>query len=387
MEIWIVSYEDWSLPVQVQWLEQSDVASVNLCPTVPLLGLQTKALKDRLSMLGEFRNESWWILKTVLNANGKKITGDPELFVVWRPIEARVKYRSGEQNKNRDEFFAEYARTGIINDPGKAEVVFISFQKHMISWMLNHQRPVDLGFCDLYPVPYRPNWKQLLLQRVQGLRAAGRLKHLTNRDMAQMTVEKMVKEGIADEMIDPKFLFWCKKDGHMYWSIEARPRSMWWRMVKAVEMAKKNKRHGALYLESVADTMKRCLPHSLELYVAHLHQISIPFVRLAKSFRSRAGVFVQRSKTNSVMCFPARHSSREPAQADYVEEKGTVLDDLSTDSFVSALSPVQRDRLAMRDAREDVDRATSERIRSRAGEADAESAVSATEARTDGVSL
>lgn len=352
-ETWIVSDENWSLPVIVEWPEQNDVAAVRVSD-LPMLSIQRHALETKLHSAGKFRNDAWWILRSVLQVIGHAITDDAEKYVVWRPLDARVKFRSGPHNADRDEFFAEYARNGIVSDPVKAEVIFVSFCKHMLSWMLNEQRPVQLGFCDLYAVPYRPNWKQLLFQRQQGRKV------LPKTVLNRASMNDMVERGVPDDLIDPKLIFWNKPDAHMYWSIEARPRSMWWRMVKAVELAKKAKRHGGVYLESVSDTLKRLLPQSMELYASYLQQVSVPWVKLAASVRSRSGSFV-RKEPASKMCKPATFSYHEPAthvRREGAEESAT-LDHVSSAAFVSTLSDLQRERLDMRDARADLAKSTN----------------------------
>lgn len=347
-EIWMLRDEDWCLPVEVTWLHQSDVACVNFVTALPMLAIQRAALATRLGLIGKLRDERWWVLRSVLESSAQLIVGDPEREIIWRPIEARVKFRSGEHNADRDEFFAEYARSGMINDPVKAEVIFVSFCKHMLSWMLNHQKPVSLGFADLYAVPYRPNWKQLVFQRQQGKKTAANKAAFTRKELAASSVAKLIERGTGDELLDPKLLFWCQKDGHMYWSIEARPRSMWWRMVKALETAKKAKRHGGLYLEGIGDTMKRCLPQTLELYGAYLQQVALPFVKLATSVRRRSGLFVPKASKKEMLGAPVL-PMREPATHGDKEGESTVLDHVSSSAFLSTLSDIQRDRLEVRD--------------------------------------
>jgi len=350
METWMVNEEAWSLPIAVGWPEQTDVAAVTVFTELPLLNIQRQALEAKLNSAGSYRDGTWWILRPVLMAMAQPAI-EPEQQIVWRAIPPMTFRASPEVN--RSEFITEYARTGIVNDPVKAEIIWVSFCKHGLSWMLNHQRPVPMGFCDLYAVPYRPNWKSFLFHMQQGKQTSGGKRILSDRQLLQTTIEKLIERGTADDLMDPKLIFWCKKDSHMYWSIEARPKNMWWRMIKAVEIAKKARRHGAVYLGSVGDTMKRLLPQTLELYASYLQQVTQPFVRLATATRRSHGKFARASRG-----FLARAGFSRSESAAYRgrRETGVVLDDVSSAAFVSTLSNLQREKLAMRDAREDLAR-------------------------------
>lgn len=356
-ETWILCDENWALPVSVDWPGQQDMAGVRYIPGFPLLNIQREAIAARLQPIGMLREDAWWVLREHLEVIASPTTEDPERVVIWRPVEARVKYRSGPHNTNRDEFFAEMARTSIINDPVKCEVLWVSFCKVVLSWMLNNQRPVPMGFCDLYAVPMRPNWKQIIFQKQQGRQTAGGKAKLNRTQLAESSVNKLIDRGTGDDLLDPKLLFWCKKDEHMYWSIEARPKNMWWRMVKALELAKKKKRRGGFYLAGIADTMKRLLPQTLDLYASFLQQASLPFIRLASTVRSSGGQF-KKGRSLVRLVGEARFAYQEPAT--YVRREGgeesVTLADVPSSAFMSSLSDIQQERLSVRDARADLEK-------------------------------
>lgn len=356
-DTWIVTDEHWSLPVAVEFPEQTDVAAVRFLPGFPLLGIQRDALAAKLNSAGKYRDEVWWILRTVLQAIALQTTEDPERLLLWRPTEARVKYRTDPKSTNRDEFFAQMARMSIVNDPVKCEVLWVSFMKVALSWMLNSQRPVPMGFCDLYAVPYQPNWKSQLFGTLRQRRALGdrSMPKFTSKELLASTPEKLIKNNVPDEMLNPQLLFWCKKDDHMYWSIEARPRNMWWRMIKAVELAKKKKRRGAAYVVGVADTMKRLLPQTLELYASWLQQVTLPCVRLATYRDYRRGAFLSRLK-KKVLRKAELPNNSFAQMGNEARTPNVVLDDVSSAAFLSALPDIQRERLAMRNAGADMER-------------------------------
>ena len=50
------------------------------------------------------------------------------------------------------------SETGVISLP-QMKLVWEVMQEKMLDQLINQQRSIDLGFAEIYPVPYRANWK------------------------------------------------------------------------------------------------------------------------------------------------------------------------------------------------------------------------------------
>lgn len=346
MNTWIINEQDWSLPVAVAWPDEGDMVNVHL-DRVPLLKIQVEALEKKLATVGSKQMSGWWLMKSQLDEIAHPCAGDPEREVIWRPGPA-PRFKPGVD----DGFIKSYCRTGLISDPAQAALVFHSFTRHMLSWLLNEQRPVNLGFAELLPVPLRANWLTVLHQKNSGKFSSK--KSEWRKITAAPTPEKLFAFGAADTLIDPQLFAWCRKDEHLYWSIHTRPKKMWWRMVKAVEMEKKKRLRLAYYKNSV-NTVKHHLPKLIETYASFLQQVCLPFLRLAtgshrwnKKARFRAVSRASYLAPAETVSGAAVHDVKRGAAP------GPVLDDLSTVALLSAVPPLQRAALDMRDARESV---------------------------------
>lgn len=323
-EIWSLSGPFWVLPVSVEWPEgQRDIAAIRIGGGIKLLDVQREVAVERLKAIGaEFYNNRWMLMRPLL----EKFCSpegwiDPETIVEWRPLD-RVKYRSvpageRERYKNLDEFFHEFSKTGWINNPYKAEVLWMAFCKHALHWLVNEQKPVDMGFCTLFPLPVRANWKSLLLQR-----------HIEYG--TELNLSKLIWP-IAEEIFDPQFNAWDKRKRHIYWTLEVLPGRAWFRATIRYERARKY-RNGRLkgelkkYAGAIKDSIKRSLPQLAKCYAAYLSQIKKPGARLAAELLAsgKASQAARRGRCDPVRVPPAAvvpsgYDARVQAQVPPVE--------------------------------------------------------------------
>jgi hypothetical protein len=339
-ELWLIGEPSWSFPLDLQRLDGQDV--VGVCPSdIPILAVQRSVIYAKLSSIASYNEGRWWLLESELRKHASHVTGDPESFVTWCPMEPRVEFRTSGENS---EFFKSYAIEGVLRDPFQAEIVFNSFCKFMLHWMLNKQKSVDLGFCELCPVPYRPNWYQMILEK--DLALAAQVKLDGKHEWLSAGFTSLVGRNIPEHLLDPKLTFWNVEDKHFYWSIAARPKSLWWRMVKLVERARAGKHRGG-YGIKVGETLKRMLPQSMRLYASFLQQVRLPYSRLAaRKFGSDKEDTV--SKTVPPVNLPVSIGTASE------KEPSTVLDDVQTASCVSAVSDLQQGKLDVRNPWEKV---------------------------------
>ena len=59
---------------------------------------------------------------------------------------------------NAEKLLKTVAETGVISLP-QMKLVWEVLQEKMLDQMVNGRESVDLGFAELYPIPYRANWK------------------------------------------------------------------------------------------------------------------------------------------------------------------------------------------------------------------------------------
>lgn len=250
------------------------------------MDVQRKTAEDRLKVIGaEWRDNRWHLPRLNLERFCKpEGEADPQSVVEWRPPE-RVKYRklrAGlcgaeriERFRCRDEFFHEFAKSGWFKSPLSAETYFMAFCKHMLHTLVNEQKPVDLGFALICPVPLRVNWKALLLQR-----------HLKNSVAPPRVANSELLQMVAQEVTKPEYLAW-ERPHRLVWGLEILPDKAWHRAAAQVARAYMSRKYNTAkhrevryYCCRCRDGIKRSLPWLTRLYATYLSNIKLPGARL-----------------------------------------------------------------------------------------------------------
>lgn len=283
-EIWSVRGASWSLPIAVEWPGgQNEIAAARIGGGIRLLDCQIAAVEAKLREIGaeyDQRGECgkrWWIMRTALEQHCQNEGYvDPQTVVEWCRVQQEVRYTkpSNPQRKMREEFFREFCKGGIMDSPAKAEFIFTAFCKFILHRLINTQQPVDLGFCQLVPVPFRANWKSMLLTAHRGER-------LDTRDLLR---------PVANEVVKPQYVAWNRNGRYIYWTLEVLPLKGWYIATLKYELTRKRKGYRLKsefnrYLSAVSDTIRRALPYARQLYAAYVSNVNKPTARLVTERR------------------------------------------------------------------------------------------------------
>lgn len=342
-ELWILRHDHWAAPISVEWPDQEDVAAVRIGTGVQLTSIHRKAAEEFLRTIAEKRDNRWWVMRGDLQKFAQPVkNGDPERCVEWKPYASRR--ITPRDTPEQDEFISEFVRnTNFFKSPAEAKVVWFAFCKHCLHWMLNKQRSVDMLFCQLMPLPFRPNWKQIVMQM------DFRLKRISPN---QQTMTKMVERKVHKLMLDNHLIFWDKSMSQILWSIEVRHSAMWYRMVQAVESEKKRIRKGTkAYIAEVVDSMKRALPNAIRAYYSHVREIVRPCVVLQRRLNRKTNYFSKHDRAGKVVSKTIEpHSSPVSMDAaDASKQSSVVLDSEAEMELVRGMRNLQSSPEDVRD--------------------------------------
>lgn len=342
-ELWILRYDHWAAPISVEWPDQDDVAAVRVGTRVHLTSIHRKAAEDFLRTIADKRENRWWIMRGDLQKFAQPVDhGDPERCVEWKPYASRR--ITPRDTPEQDEFIAEFVRnTNFFKSPAEAKVVWFAFCKHCLHWMLNKQRSVNMLFCELMPMPFRPNWKQIVMQM------DFRIKRINPRDQ---TLNKIVERKIHRLMLDNHLVMWDTAMNQIFWTIEVRHSGMWWRMVQAVEAEKYRIRKSTkAYIAEVVDSMRRALPNAIRAYYSHVREIIRPCVILKRRHNRATQFFSKHDRAGKVVSKTVEpHSSPvsiDPADAS--KKSGVILDSKAEMEFVYGMRDLQSEIENVRD--------------------------------------
>lgn len=282
-QIWKLKSLNWVIPLSVEFEDQTDVAKVRIGGGIHLLPKMREEAESYLEWIGNKRGPHWWIPTVQLLKMAEPTDEAPEDVLRWNmPQKTDFKWRvpdgrskkeietNREEFENRELIFGAMVQAGFFNTPEEAEVKYNAFCKCMLDVLVNKQKFVDLGFCRLYPVPYRVNWKQILLQKtvskIEKKRRKGKRRYTALGE-------------VLEEFLNNQLLAYNQQSKVINWTLEVDPQDLWFKMVRTAELARKKYRKHMYWLNLV-ETLKRLLPYSIHVYKKFLAQEKYPWVRI-----------------------------------------------------------------------------------------------------------
>lgn len=316
-KVWEVFGQFWRLPVEVQFIDQNDVASVRFCDGFPMLECQKDVLRTTFAS-DRWDGHCWWVLRSKLESIGHPTDREnPESIVVWAPPAKKVTL-SKERDPDTDAMLAKLVEAGYFKSIEQADALFRVFRKAMLDQLLNQKKPIDLGFAKLWPVPYRPNWKEVL-----------RNQEPTENRFEDPSLLMMFKKILPykDRVQD------TRKYVHVIgWTIEVEYSSVWWKMSHAVETQvfklmrfKKGNKYGLVVLE----TMRTFKATGERLYRQFLEACGRPI----------ANFCVVRATGNPIAVWSAP-KPEEPSDSDWADNlEAELLGEAPVDRHYTAVVP------------------------------------------------
>ena len=156
---------------------------------------------------------------------------------------------------NAEKLLKTVAETGVISLP-QMKLVWEVLQEKMLDQMVNGRESVDLGFAELYPIPYRTKIGQDF-----------------NGKGHDACVEIAKDKGFWAEMSNTRLLAF---KNHIYWSIEVVPKKQWWVNTVKSEMDKRSKMSASDYCRYVAKVVYKLKGKLLDVYRSFISKAAIP---------------------------------------------------------------------------------------------------------------
>lgn len=289
--VWTVADTRWKLPVTVDFGENLDVINVRLAELpFSYRKKEKQVLVDKLNAICFNRNEKeWFFLKNQLQQIARPFEGtDIEDAVEWRPTSTAVdppmpsRMKPIEEIVETRELLLPMVTAGIWKSIEAAEMIWNLIRSRIQDRLINEQKPVHFGFCRLYALPYRVNWKQIMFQ----FDAQKRFTKVSRND--RDSIESIMARKIPHAMIEERLTAWNIEEKHVEWTLEVVPTFHWDELVRKAEREKRRLRRLG-YFTGVVDTMKRVLPFSLDVYRDYLQRIYRPIIVMGKHCEESGG--------------------------------------------------------------------------------------------------
>lgn len=197
VELWIAKGDGWAIPFKAYRGTLKSEEYVHLICAVPIGFAQSEILKRYFTFLGGSHATTGWLIPTeAMEKNFHRATGlTPEFYYLWNgessgkskqtpspessePANREDGHRNARKRSQKaaGEEFLEHVALGSGLDKSTLILAWMAICQAIPGWLMSG-KPLSFGFCRLYALPYRRNWKQLLLARYPTLRKALMIKN------------------------------------------------------------------------------------------------------------------------------------------------------------------------------------------------------------------
>ena len=268
ISLWLVTGRNpvqFSIPVRVT---DSNYRLLEVQTCTSLLKIQERVLSELLtqrSKVGERDGKEVWLISeselSKVATRAAPDVQDPETLLMW----GRFTYDSRPENvrgrtADRDEFLEFCHSMGLGESREWVYFTWNQFCKLMMEWMINREKPVDLGFAKLHNCPFREDWKAILTWAFPKL---GRGHRVTVSKKSDLMPKLVKNRQILEAMFSTDLLTMTRDENYCTRHVEIELKPEWYRVVEDVEKERLNRlgdhEYALYYLNSIKAGVSRWL--------------------------------------------------------------------------------------------------------------------------------
>jgi len=284
-ELWLVrSCDGWQLPIFVNACKADGVeGKVLIQPATSINSAKLTALAGVLGKNTHRGPTACWLIDAdrlpSLAARAQGIT--PEYYERWpdQPNPDNLRMQVTEEHsdpalaepridRDAEVFLREMVQRTAITDLPTARLVWLAICQEMARWLLERKRPIDLGFVRLQALPYRANWKQILMARLPKAFSLFR-KPKEKRDAALAMTE------FPAWLRSSRMMAFDPKHNIPTWTIDATVTKAWKQYVIDYEREGRAK-YDFQRAQAWARQINKFEPDIVEIFKSFLEEVAIP---------------------------------------------------------------------------------------------------------------
>lgn len=153
---------------------------------------------------------------------------------------------------------------------GVVKAVLNAHARAALVRMLVERKPVNYGFFKVAALPYRDNWKQIVLAKHPELlvRLAGKDKEQQDRILLEL--------GVLEDFNNSDLIAWNDKEQTVGWTLEVLPEKSFENSVKALEVEKKISTTPSEYVQAWANTITSLAKFRLKAFLSWAKKTTRP---------------------------------------------------------------------------------------------------------------
>lgn len=262
--------KEYSWPIWVARGTFSGDAAFLVWPAVPVsTNAQQDFIYNRLRNASFFHRPPKYVIRTTrLEDIASKINepGEPGSHVKWPDELAPIQ----ELESSPDTEFVHHVCNALgYADYKTARFLYTAFCHHAVKWMLEQNKPLNLGFATVRAFPFRENWKAIMHAKYPELWKAF-------KNSGEELESELRRWGVDVAMVSEDMLA-ATKDGTFQWSLDITPSSEFIKLTEKAELdCLASSPTKTAYLFRLRNLMEKCYEHAIDSLRSFIKKASEP---------------------------------------------------------------------------------------------------------------
>lgn len=191
----------------------------------------------------------------------------------------------GEETRpeGKEEGTSDFVRYVARRVGGKANVfqtVWTAMIQEAPAYLLDENKSINLGFGELYALPYRSNWREIMIAKFP------RLALSLKKTPRELVTPFLINTGWDSELFNSDLVEMKDKDKHHGWCVMFAPNDQWFKIVKAYEKDQRTALGATKYATRFTKLVRKLSNKILKYFLNHVTQTTIPAAAVRHSPRS-----------------------------------------------------------------------------------------------------
>lgn len=299
-QLWLVEEPGWCLPVYATPYTSDGMNHTHwvIRPAKQLLAAPHSKLQDRFHRDNLGKSHTSWVVEAdVLPKLARKAPGvTPEFYLKWEDGSGKNESVEVEEIIASDEgdTFINFVCSRSAIDLRLARYFWRELKAGLLEWLIQKQKSVDFELFELHPVPYRSNWKEIMLARhpLSPKYFAG------NTDEID---ERLVRTGFVSDLGSADLASMKRHPTIFRWTLEVEPKPLWLQSMEEAESARSEAKRPVAYAKYYESALRRGLRRFVRLYRAYIKEVCHAVGTISESAAFGEPVLVPRAKRTEVL--------------------------------------------------------------------------------------
>lgn len=277
---------EWRIPVFIDYFQSNRKEFAKVTPAVPLMADQQGFLYYTFSLHNAWKKRDVFLVERhFLEQFTEKAPGiTPEYYFRWPnqqsiPFTGRKRLKIAQADIANDEFseetedFIEFVRKRRSIDANVIRLSIDLIAREATYYLTQKKKPIDLGFVKIHAVPYRANWKEILLARFRDIAWVFNSGKETKENA--LRVSKFYEHLCTLELMAID-----RYKRHIHWTIEAVPTKLFEEETAEIEMTKQAG-GDTIYIKMYEKLVSAISPRLVEIFANYVQKASRAFPQIS----------------------------------------------------------------------------------------------------------